>query len=133
MQESELNDLATERSAIARMGSLHRMHWIVVGLSLLLTFGAWYITREQINSRVADRFDRNAAQDLELVSERLQKYEDALWGGVAAIQAAGGDISYDKWRTYADTLNIETKYPGINGIGVIHHVQRTEIDKFLAR
>ncbi len=133
MQESELNDLATERSAIARMGSLHRMHWIVVGLSLLLTFGAWYITREQINSRVADRFDRNAAQVLELVSERLQKYEDALWGGVAAIQAAGGDISYDKWRTYADTLNIETKYPGINGIGVIHHVQRTEIDNFLAR
>ena len=102
-------DLEAERSAIARMGSLHRVHWIVVALSLLLTLGAWYITSSQIEARVAGRFERGASQVLELVSERMQKYEDGLWGGVAAVQAAGGSMSYDQWRSFSSSLHIETK------------------------
>jgi len=64
---------------------------------------------------------------IELIRERMQKYEDGLWGGVGAIQAQGGDINHDDWRTFAETLNLSHKYPGVNGIGVIHSVQQDEL------
>ena len=67
----------------------------------------------------------------ELISERIQKYEDALWGGVGAIQARGGNITYREWQIFAQTLNIDLKYPGINGIGVIHSVTPEKLERYL--
>ncbi len=61
----------------------------------------------------------------------MQKYEDGLWGGVSAIQTNGGDISYKEWLTFANSLRIDIKYPGINGIGVIHHIPKHKLSSYL--
>ena len=61
----------------------------------------------------------------------MQKYEDALWAGVGVVQAYGGDIFYENWRTYAETLHLEEKYPGINGIGIIHRVTPQALPAYL--
>ncbi len=123
--------IAREREAIARLGRLHWFHWTVVGLSLAITVGAWYFVKQQMEEKTRTRFEAAAEQVLELVSERMQKYEDGLWGGVAAIQAHGGDISYEEWLEFSQSLHIETKYPGINGIGVIHHVPPENLNAYL--
>jgi CHASE1-domain containing sensor protein len=68
---------------------------------------------------------------IELIRERMQKYEDGLWGGVGAIQVQGGDINHDDWRIFAETLNLSHKYPGVNGVGVIHSVQQDELAPYL--
>jgi len=44
----------------------------------------------------------------------------------------GGDIGYAEWRLFADSLHIDVKYPGINGIGVIHQVNPGDLDAYLA-
>jgi signal transduction histidine kinase len=132
VREEQQRDIAGERAALARSGRLHWVHWLVVGLSLVITFSAWYFTSQQVETKTRDRFDRAAQQVLELVTERMQKYEDGLWGGVAAIQAHGGDIGYQNWRTFAASLRIDLKYPGINGIGVIHHQTPAELAPYLA-
>ncbi len=36
-----------------------------------------------------------------------------------------------KWRTYSQYLFIEKKYPGLNGIGVIHKVHESNLDQYL--
>lgn len=123
--------LDSERAKILRGAKLRWPHWAVVAASLILTIGAWYISSHQIDEKNVYQFERTATQAVELVLERMQKYEDGLWGGVAAIQAEGGDITHANWRTFADSLRIDLKYPGINGIGVIHFVPPDRLDTYL--
>lgn len=122
---------ATQNAAESASGRLHILHWTVVGFSLVLTLVAWSVTSSYNAQRIEDRFDRDARQILDLVEERMHRYEDALWGGVSAIQAAGGDISYDQWQRFSDSLHIDRKFPGINGIGVINRVPRADLPGFL--
>jgi signal transduction histidine kinase len=98
-----------------------------------LTVFAWWFSSDQVEEKVQSQFQKEADQVVELVSERMAKYEDALWGGVAAIQANGGDISYGDWLTFSTHLIIDVKYPGINGIGVIYHLRPGELDSFLKK
>lgn len=108
-------------------------HIIVVSLSLLLTIFAWQLSKSQTDNKVALRFEVARDNTLGLILERMSKYEDALWGGVAAVESHGGDISYAQWHTYARTLRIEDKYPGINGIGIIHFHTAQTIGPYLAK
>jgi len=111
--------------------SFHWFHWLIVFLSIVLTVFAWWFSKNQVEEKIQFQFQKEAEQVVELVFERMQKYEDGLWGGVAAIQAKGGDISYGDWLVYATRLNIDVKYPGINGIGVIHYVRKHELSSYL--
>ena len=129
--DDRADSLAQERAAIVRSGRLHWFHWAVVLLSLGLTALAWHLSREQVDQKAADRFDQAADQVLELVAERMRKYEVGLWAGVAAIQTHGGDIDRKSWKTFADSLRIDVEYPGINGIGVIYNVLPAMLDSYL--
>lgn len=108
------------------------MHWVMIALSLGVTFSAWWFTSRQVDERAETRFAREADAALALITEQIRTYEDGLWGGVAAVQANGGDMTHPEWQVFAETLSIEDKYPGINGIGVIHHVVPDELDEYLA-
>lgn len=110
----------------------HRMHWLIIALSLGVTLSAWWFTSRQVDERAETRFAREADAALALITEQIRTYEDGLWGGVAAIQASGGDMTHPEWLIFAETLRIEEKYPGINGIGVIHRVAPGELDDYLA-
>ena len=113
-------------------GQLHWYHWSVVVLSLVLTFAAWYITSEQAEERARSRFDFQVNRTLALVQERMAKYEEALWAGVAALQTLPQETPRAHWRTFADSLDIDYRYPGINGIGVIHYVPPAKLTDYLA-
>lgn len=123
---------AAERERIVRAGSLHWLHWLVVLASLVLTVLAWHFSSNQVEEKAQARFQRESDQVVKLVSERLLKYEDALWGGVGAIRAQGGEVSHREWLEFSNTLQIERKYPGINGIGVIVSVTRDQLPVFLS-
>ena len=116
---------------MAHARNLHWIHWLVLAASLGLTIFAWAFSSRQVEEKLSIRFNNEADYVVELVQERLQKYEDGLWAGVAAIRAMGGDVSYPAWRTFADSLRIQHKYPGINGIGVIHHVSPERLSAYV--
>ena len=120
------------RRSLGGIRSLHRLHWLVVALSLLATASAWWFTRHLEAERGAARFDREATRVVEHLVERMNRYEDALQAGVAAIAARGGNIDREAWRAFAATLDIDRRYPGIHGIGVIRHVSAEELDALVA-
>lgn len=111
--------------------SLHIGHWFVIFLSLGLTLFAWWYSKDLVASKVELQFERQCNQVVRLVIERMQKYEDALWGGVANIHSANNAITNSSWKVYVDSLNIVKKYPGINGMGVIFSVHPQQLQDFL--
>lgn len=113
-------------------GTLHWYHWLVVAASLMLTLGAWYITSQQARQKMALQFNFQAEHIIELVRERMRKYEDALWSGTAALHALPGELTNAQWQAFSKALSLETKYPGINGIGVIHYVPPDQLPGYLA-
>lgn len=124
---------SAERQKLEKAGNVHWFHWGIVVLSLLLTISAWYFSKKQLLEKQAIRFERESDQVVELVLERMKKYEDALWGGVALIHTLGGDVDYDRWLIYANSIHIEKTYPGINGLGVIHALKTDAVAPYLAR
>lgn len=120
-----------ERDYIAQMSRLNGLHWCAILLSLLLTTGAWYFTSLQVQKQADNRFQRYSNQVIRQVRERMMHYEDTLASGVAAIHAAGGDMTHRQWAEFASSLDIHTKYPGINGMGVIYRVERDDVAGFL--
>ena len=121
-----------QRSRLVAAGRLHWFHWLIVCLSLALTLSAWYLTRASLLEKRQIRFDREVTHARELLLERMEKYEDALRGGVAFVDTAGSGLSHSTWKTYADSLKLQERYPGINGIGVVHAVALEERDAYLA-
>lgn len=124
---------ASQRSKLEQSGRLHWFHWAVVGLSLMLTFGAWQFAHNQALDKVERQFDRESQQVIDLVQERMIKYEDALWAGVAYWNTTPEGIEHDRWHDYAESIQLDLKYPGINGIGVIESVEPEEMRSYLQR
>jgi CHASE1-domain containing sensor protein len=120
-----------EKDILMKSSHLHWMHWLVIVASIILTLSAWYISKTSIEKNSELQFERQAQQAVALIQERIIKYEDALWAGVAMIQSNGGDVSHPRWRSFAENLSLEEKYPGINGIGVIHFISESEKENYL--
>ncbi len=132
VQATLSKELERERASLLSGTRLHAFHWVILLFSVLLTLAAWYFAKTQSEKSAALQFDREASQVVELVSERMSKYEDALWAGVAALHSNGGQMNYDEWHSFAQSLHIDTKYPGINGIGIVLSVQDHEVPGHLA-
>ena len=129
----EQSDAVEQRKKLVQAGNLHWVHYLVVGLSILLTLGAWYFSKQQVLQKVEQQFDREAQQTIEQIKERMALYENALWGGVSLIDSNPGEISYQQWSAYASSLHIEKTYPGINGIGVIFNIKPQQLAAYLQK
>ncbi|MCD9149964.1 CHASE domain-containing protein [Pseudophaeobacter flagellatus] len=108
------------------------LHFTIIAMSLAMTIGAWLYSKHQLNIQIENRFTASKERTIGLIIDRMSRYEDALWSGVANIAALEGELSHQEWRTFAHSLNLEEKYPGVNGIGVIYQVARAERAAFMA-
>jgi len=127
----DMNTFLREKEHLQDAGRLRWYHWAIIAASFLLTLLAWSYARAQNEAQNQARFDRQAELVVDLISERMLRYEDALWNGAAAIGSQTYGMTSQEWRTYTQALNIETKYPGINGIGIIYRVEPDGYDAFL--
>ncbi len=124
--DGQLRELEQERQSIERASQFHWVHWLVVLGSLLITLSAWWISSKQQQEKNNARFKVAAHHVGQLIIERFEKYEVALWSGVAAIESHEGCMSWKHWKLFADRLKIDQMYPGINGIGVIWKIKENQ-------
>ena len=122
-----------KRKKLIYAGQMHFVHWLIVLLSLVLTFSAWYYSKSQLAQKLEAKFQRNAEQVVDLVKEIMGLYENALWGGVAFIDSVDTDITYTQWLAYSNSLTIDQTYPGINGIGIIYNIKPNQLDDYLKK
>ncbi|WP_025564659.1 CHASE domain-containing protein [Psychromonas sp. SP041] len=122
-----------KREKLVRAGEMNSMHWLIVLLSVVLTFSAWYYSQFQQSQKLEIQFEREAEKVVNLVKERMTLYENVLWGGVAYIDAVDSDLTHQQWSAYSKSLQIDTNYPGINGFGIIYNVQPKRLDSYLQK
>ena len=125
-----MSDTSTARG---RLGDLSGLHWFVIAGSLVLTLFASSFASAEIEKELGARFEFDATQAIDLVQDRMEQYEVGLWAGVGVIDALGADrpLRRTDWVGFADSLDLVHRYPGINGIGVIHHVPESRVDLYL--
>lgn len=91
--------------------------WIILGISLLLTYVAWSLTNQHIAKRHQDRFAFRTQQVTERIEERMLEYEQVLRGGVGLYKASE-DVSRTEWHDYVQQCEIQRYFPGIQAIAV---------------
>ncbi|AIW17781.1 histidine kinase [Vibrio coralliilyticus] len=114
-----------------RLNALNWYHWLVLCLSAALTFTAWKVTSTQAEQKAKTQFEFQANQLVELVQERMSKYEEALLAGSSALHMYENPVTRQKWKIFANAFDVPHHFPGINGIGVIHYVPEDKLVPYL--
>ena len=113
------------------LSSMSFLHWLVVALSLALTFVAWSVSSEIAEGKARSEFEHSVNLMTEQIRDRMSNYAFALVSGVGAIQTQSGDVSWEEWHKFCQSLALPERLPGINGIGVIFRVEPENLDDFI--
>ena len=91
--------------------------WIVFAVMLVVTIAATKYVWD--NSRMAERarFDREVASAQKEIETRVETYINVLIAA-SGLFAADQDVTRDQFRQYVRALQVQQRYPGIQGIGI---------------
>lgn len=120
-----------KRPLFGNYSKFHWAHWIIIIASLLLTIGVWQFSERQLEEKIKIKFEKQADYTVSVIKERMSQYEDALWAGIAALLSHDGKMNYQQWKDFSNTLKIDQRHQGINGIGIIHHLTKDTIEQYL--
>lgn len=110
-------------------------HSIVSALLIIIMLGStlwgWHLLKVQTETEDKMHFENQVKETALSIRTRLLTYEDALNGALGFIKASD-HINYLKWKAYINSLNIQSRYPGILGIGYINHIAKESASQSLA-
>lgn len=130
---NELDFYLEKKGRLSSAGQLKWFHWVIIFSSMFATLFAWSIAQNNSRQQMESRYEREVSQVTDSITERMKHYEDALRSGVATLTAFNSPLDEENWRRYSQTLDLEQRYPGINGIGVIDVVKRQDADEYLRK
>ena len=104
--------------------------WAVLAIALVASTGGWFIAREHEELTARKQFEEEASRIQTALSERMSVYEDVLHGGVGLF-AASVSVERAEWKAYVETVSVNKRFPGIDGIGFIANVPRAQLETFL--
>lgn len=90
--------------------------WLILAASLAFTAAATAFVSWSAHERDDARFQNAVQSAQDRIIGRLEVYLATLRGG-AALFAASDSVTLRDFRQYADRLNLQSRYPGIQGIG----------------
>ncbi|MER2997499.1 CHASE domain-containing protein [Pontibacter populi] len=116
---------------LAKVASFIQDHVIAISsflLIFLVTIFLYSETKKKAAERSEKLFELRADQATQDIHKRLNDYIQILIGG-KALFIASDTVERAAWRTYYKNLNLEEKYPGIQGLGYTHFIRPDEMEK----
>jgi two-component system, sensor histidine kinase and response regulator len=104
--------------------------WFVLVIALTASGVGWFIARQHEELGARKRFDEAASRIVTTLAERMAIYQDVLHGG-AGLFAASYSVERAEWKAYVDSVSVDKRYPGVNGVGFIANVPRGQLADFL--
>lgn len=106
--------------------------WVILLASFAITGFAWHLSDSYMRERARDRFEHRVANIQVSIERRMVEYEATLRGGLGLFNASD-HVSRQEWRTYADSLQLDRFFPGIQGFGFTQVVPARELERHQAR
>ena len=104
--------------------------WMVLAISLAATGGGWFIARQHEDLTARKHFDEEASRIATAVVERMTIYQDVLHGAVGLF-AASQSVERSEWKAYVESVSIEKRFPGVDGLGYVAYVPHEKLEDFL--
>ena len=108
--------------------------WVVALWLLGISLTAWLTlaVHNYQSERLQARFDTEvlrAADDIE------RRFKLPVYGlmGARGVYDASEEVSRAEFLKYVESLNMESEFPGVRGMGFIERVPRAELDAFVER
>jgi signal transduction histidine kinase/CHASE1-domain containing sensor protein/ActR/RegA family two-component response regulator len=106
--------------------------YAVLAAVLLATALAALYARSSSRTNDRLRFDNAVQRTEEAIRDRLETYVDSLRAG-AGLFAADREVSRDEFRRFVQRVEVEQRYPGIQGIGFAARVGAQDRGAFVER
>ncbi|MBD9357253.1 CHASE domain-containing protein [Methylomonas albis] len=109
-------------------------HWLtatVLAVTLLTSYQAWRLAAQDLEHERQLYFDFRVRQLVQRIEQRLQTYEQMLYGA-RGLFAASGLVKRSEYREYISALNLDQRFPGIQGVGFSLWIPRIEKDRHVA-
>lgn len=109
------------------------MPLVALAIALGLTVAAWGLASVYVRSQTEAEFHGEAQQFEAQLVERMNSYEEVLLAGVALFGVNGGWVSRDQWIAFTKTLDLSSRFPGIQGYGFAERVRASNLSEHVER
>ena len=104
---------------------------VVFLAALMATLAVWRLVAQDAKRDAEREFEALADNAVAELRDAVNTYTQVLRGGAALFHSID-HVSRETWRTYVGTLEIEKRYPGLQGIGFAAALQPAEIASHVA-
>ncbi|MFH1536294.1 MAG: CHASE domain-containing protein [Patescibacteria group bacterium] len=115
------------------MEKLAKFQLIIIIISFLLfasTLGAWYISKSLAERETTKLFNDEADIIESWITNRLETYKTIAYG-FQAFWTGSEVVTQKEWESYAETLKISERFPGITGIDLIQRKDDSSVVTFV--
>jgi len=115
------------------MRKLKNFPLIIIIVSLLLvasTLGAWYISKSLAKKETTRLFNDEVNVIESWISNRFEFYKTITYS-FQAFWASSEVVTKEEWQTYAETLKINERFPGIASISFVKRVDNNYLVTFV--
>ena len=114
---------------VSLLSRANLLAWIVLALALGATLLAWYNLRQSQSESATRQFELLTEELSQAIVKRMEEQESILLGA-AGLFDASEDVSRANWRTYAQRLRLDERYPGIQGLGFAQMLGAQQLPAF---
>ena len=90
--------------------------WVILAAAIILTTLVTLYMKTDVDVQAKREFQFACNEIRGKIDDRLAAHEQILLSGVALFDAFD-QITREEWRTFTQRLNVESNFPGIQGIG----------------
>ena len=104
--------------------------WLVLAVSLAITYQLWKYEQHNAEQELQSEFDFRVREANSRIEQRMQAYEQVL-RGIAGLFTHDSNVTRQEFRNYFDRLYLEESYPGIQGLAFLRIVPQAQRDRHI--
>ena len=103
--------------------------YAVLLVALMLTLLAYYYVRQNVEISARDQFDETVRAAQDAIDRQMNSYVEAMLGARGLFYASNS-IEEGEWNDYANGIELEKRYEGMQVLGYARRIEPEEKDDF---
>src|SRR5919112_316083 len=103
--------------------------YAVLLVALALTLLAFYYVRENVEASARDQLDETVRAAQDAIDRQMNSYVEAMLGSRGLFYASSS-VEEGEWDDYANGIDLEERYEGMQALGYIERIKISEKEDF---